>query len=91
MQDQGNGSEQGSVGHCSVCGVFDELPELPGRKERYCLSCGADLATVALLTEEIDAATLSGRETQSLIEELNALSARVLARSQAAGSGSITF
>jgi len=88
---KGSVGEQDSIGPCSVCGTYDELPELPGRASRCCLSCGADLATVALLTEEIDAATLSGRDAENLIEELNELSARVLARSQSADSGSIFF
>ena len=91
MSNEKNESEQGSFGHCSVCGAFEELAELPGSTDRCCLSCGADLATVALLTEEIDTATLSGRETESLIEELNELSARVLARSQSTDFGSISL
>jgi len=44
---------------------------------------------VALLTAEIDAATFGGRYAESLIEELNVLTARMLARSQSADSGSI--
>src|ERR1700757_4240251 len=91
MLGRGKGSEQDPVGHCSVCGIPEELFELPGRADRCCLSCGADLATVALLTDEIDAATLSGREAESLIEELNVLSARMLARSQSADSGTISL
>jgi len=89
MQDQGNGSGQDPVGQCCICGVFEELFELPERTGRCCISCSADLATVALLTEEIDASTLSGRETDDLIEELNAVGARMLARSQSADFGSI--
>jgi len=92
MQNQGKGSEQGRVGHCSVCGIPEEaLFELPGRADLCCLSCGADLGMVALLTAEIDAATLSGRDAESLIEELNVLSARMLARSQSADSGTISL
>ena len=89
MAEQGNGSRQGTVGHCSVCGILEELFEAPDKKGRCCSSCGADLATVALLTEEIDAATLSGRNVEGLIEELNLLGARMLTRSQSAGSRSI--
>ena len=91
MQNQGKGSEQDPVGHCSVCGIPEKLFEAPDRKGRCCISCGADLATVALLTEEIDAATLGGRDAESLIEELNVLSARMLARSQSADSGTISL
>jgi len=89
MSEQKNGSAQGPAGHCSVCGTDEELFELPERTGRCCISCSADLAMVRLLTEEIDASTLSGRETDNLIEELNAVSARMLARSQSAGFGSI--
>ena len=89
MPVQGKGSEQDPVGHCSVCGISEELFEAPDRKGRCCLSCGADLAMVALLTAEIDAATFGGRYAESLIEELNVLTARMLARSQSADSGSI--
>jgi len=89
MSDQGNGSGQDSVGQCSVCGVFEGLFEIPEKRGRCCISCSADLTTVTLLTEEIDASTLSGRETESLVEELNAASARMLARSQSADFGSI--
>jgi hypothetical protein len=88
---KGSEGEKASIGQCSVCGAFEELAELPGSTDRCCLSCGADLATVALLTEEIDAATLSGRETESLVQELNELSARVLARSQSTDFGSISL
>ena len=79
----------GSFGRCGVCGVFEELFELPEKAGRCCISCSADLTTVTLLTEEIDASTLSGREIGDLIEELNAASARMLARSQSADFGSI--
>lgn len=90
MTDQRNENGQ-TVGNCSVCGVFEELFGLPGRTDRCCLSCSADLATVALLTDEIDAATLAGREAAGLIDELNVLSARMLARSQSIDSGSISL
>ena len=91
MPDERSGNEQSVVGHCSVCGVLEELFELPDRTDRCCLSCSADLATAVLLTEEIDSATLSGRNAEGLIEELTELSVRVLARSQSADSGSISF
>lgn len=91
MPDKGSESERESIGQCSVCGVFGELFGLPERKGRCCISCSADLATVTLLTEEIDSATLSGRSAEKLIEELNVLSTRMLGRSQSADSGSISL
>ena len=78
------GSEEQSVSHCSVCGRRAELFDLPGRPEKYCLECSADVATSLLLTTEIDAATLSGRDAEPLIAEFAQLSARLLERSQSA-------
>jgi hypothetical protein len=59
------------------------LFELPGRSE-YCLECSADVATAIVLTTEIDAATLAGRETEELVAEFAELSHRMLERSQSA-------
>ena len=73
---------------CSVCGRADELFELPGRTEKYCLGCSADLATATLLTAEIDAATLAGQNVSPLISEFEQLGNRILARSQSAELGS---
>lgn len=78
------GSEVQSMSQCSVCGKRAELFELPGRIEKYCLECSADVATAILLTTEIDAATLDGRETQQLVAEFAQLSTRLLQRSQQA-------
>src|SRR2546427_12778850 len=60
------GSEESSILQCSVCGRRKELFELPGRSEKYCLECSADVASSILLTTEIDAATMSGQETEGL-------------------------
>ena len=76
------GSEEPSGERCGVCGHRTELFELPGRTEKYCLECSADVATSILLTTEIDAATLAGRETEGLIAEFAELSHRMLERSQ---------
>lgn len=76
------GSEEPSSACCSVCGHHAELFELPGRTEKYCLACSADVATSMLLTAEIDAATLSGQEAHHLIAEFAQLSTRLLARAQ---------
>jgi len=53
----------------ALCGRRKELFELPGRSEKYCLECSADVASSILLTIEIDAATMSGQETEGLVAE----------------------
>ena len=78
------GSEEPSILRCSVCGRRTELFELPGRAEKYCWECSADVATSILLTTEIDAATMAGRETEGLVAELGKLSHRLLERVQSA-------
>jgi hypothetical protein len=80
------GSEQNSnsMARCSVCGRGAELEELPGRSEKYCLECSADMATSILLVTEIDAATLAGQEADGLVTEFEQLSSRMLGRSQSA-------
>jgi hypothetical protein len=75
---------QDLIGHCSVCGHIAELFELPGRIDKCCLACSADLATTILLTTEIDAATLAGRNTRALVSEFAEISSRVLHRAQSA-------
>jgi len=79
----------GLAGECVLCGREQELFRLPGTGGRFCLACSADLATVLLLKEEIDAATLNGRDAEGLIEELSEVSAAVLARSQSTDFGSL--
>jgi hypothetical protein len=71
-----------SYAQCAVCGSHAELFELPGRKEKYCYACSADVATSILLTTEIDAATRSGEETDALKAEFVQLSRRILERAQ---------
>ena len=63
---------------CAVCGRRTELFELPGRRDKYCLECSADVATSILLTTEIDAATISGEETAGLVAEFVQLKRRLL-------------
>ena len=70
------------IGHCSMCGHVAKIFELPGRAEKYCLDCSADLASVAILTDEIDAATLSGSNASALISEFEEISSRMLVRAQ---------
>jgi hypothetical protein len=79
--------DQELVGHCSVCGCVTELVELPGRIDRFCLECSGDVATAILLTTEIDAATLSGGNTNELMSEFAQISSRMLERAQSAELG----
>jgi hypothetical protein len=78
------GTEQDLVGQCSVCGLVAESFELPGRSEKYCRACSADVATAILLTTEIDAATLAGRSTNAMVCEFVDISRRMLDRAQSA-------
>jgi hypothetical protein len=71
-----------SIAQCAVCGSHAELFELPGRREKYCYQCSADVATSILLTTEIDAATRSGEETDALKAEFVQLGRRLLERAQ---------
>jgi len=89
MSNTKSSDDEDSSQCCSVCGCGTDLFELPGRTDWYCLSCSADLATVTLLTEEIDAAVLSGRSADELTAELSEMSARVLARAQSSDFGNI--
>jgi hypothetical protein len=76
--------DQDLLGYCSVCGRIAGLFELPGRTEKCCLACSADLATTILLTTEIDASTLAGRNTNALVSEFAEISCRFLHRAQSA-------
>jgi hypothetical protein len=78
------GTEQDLVGQCSVCGLVEESFELPGRTEKYCRACSADVATAILLTTEIDAATLAGQSTNVMVCEFVDISRRMLDRAQSA-------
>lgn len=82
MSSGPKGSEESFILPCSVCGRGPGLFELPGRSEKYCLQCSADVATSILLTTEIDAATLAGRETKGLAAEFEQLSRSLLRRVQ---------
>src|ERR1700739_2189921 len=78
------GTEFDLSGRCSVCGHFGEVFDLPGRSEKYCLECSADVAAAILLTTEIDAATLAGRDAKELITEYTCIHIRMLGRAQSA-------
>ena len=79
--------DQEFVGHCSVCGCVAELVELPGGIDKFCFECSGDVATAILLTTEIDAATLNGRNTNELVSEFAQISSRMLERAQSAELG----
>lgn len=81
------GCEEDLCSQCSVCGRVEELFELPGRSDQYCLGCSADIAAATLLATEIDAATLAGQNASFLISEYEQLGARLLGRSQSAELG----
>jgi hypothetical protein len=87
MSSGPKGTEQDSIAQCSVCGRFEPLFELPGRTEKCCLECSADVATSILLSTEIDAATLAGRCTSELVSEFSQISSRMLERSQSTELG----
>ena len=84
MSNNLTSADQESVGHCSVCGCVSELVELPGRLEKFCLECSGDVATIVLLTTEIDAATIAGRSTNALASEFEQISSRMLERAHSA-------
>jgi hypothetical protein len=63
------GCEEPHNTRCSVCGHRAELFELPGRPEKCCVTCSADVATSLLLTTEIDEAALAGQHAEHLIAE----------------------
>jgi len=63
MPSGSKSTEQDVVGQCSVCGLVAESFELPGRTEKYCRACSADVATLILSITAIDVATLAGVRT----------------------------
>jgi hypothetical protein len=70
------------AGQCSVCGRVRDLVELPGRPEKFCLECSADLAIAVHLAHEIAAATRKGCNTEGWEAEFSEVSHRMLERSQ---------
>ena len=78
---KGSNAER-SLLRCSTCGREIELFELPGRQEKYCLECSADVATSILLAAEIDAANRIGEDTGGLVAEFLQTGRRLLARAQ---------
>jgi hypothetical protein len=72
------------AGQCSVCGRVRDLVELPGRPEKFCMECSADLAIAVHLADEIAAATRTGCNADAWTAELSEVSHRMLERSQSA-------
>jgi hypothetical protein len=89
MSSGPKGPEQNSIAHCSVCGRVEEIFELPGRAERCCWECSADVATAILLRTEIDAAISADKSIEALVAEFTEISGRMLKRSQSAEMGSV--
>jgi hypothetical protein len=78
-------AKQDLFGQCDVCGHAKTLSELPGRLEKVCFECSADLATAILLSTEINAAASIGTNTNALASELSEISNRMLERAQSCG------
>jgi hypothetical protein len=76
------GSVLRSILQCSACGREGELFEPPGRNEKYCLECSADVATSILLVTEMNAANKSGEDIGGLTAEFLQIGRRLLARAQ---------
>ena len=84
------GTEQetpAEIAQCCLCGRLNEIYDLPGRGEKYCLACSADFASVAQLATEIDAATIAGQDAAPLIAEYRDLTFRLLNRAQTSEHG----
>ena len=79
--------DHGVTEHCGLCGRVAELFEFQGRPEKCCLDCCADLATAVLLSTEIDAATMAGKNANSFVSEFAEISSRILQRAQSAPFG----
>jgi hypothetical protein len=76
------GTEEELISPCSICGRTEPLFELPGTTEKFCWGCSADFATIIVLIDAIDSATLAGVSTDDLQSELCNISKRMLGRSQ---------
>ena len=76
-------SAERSLLKCSTCGRESELFELPGRQEKFCLACSADVATSILLAAENDAANKLGEDNGGLVAEFLQIGRRLLARAVA--------
>jgi len=75
------------ISQCSICGRAEALFDLPGTIKKFCWGCSADFATIIVLIDAIDSATLAGVSTDDLKSELCDISRRMLDRSQSAELG----
>jgi hypothetical protein len=82
MPSEESGAGESVVARCSLCGQVGRVVELPEEPGKYCFSCSADVATAILLTTEIDAATLAGRASNTLVAEFRDLTDGMLRRCQ---------
>ena len=82
LSDSKGSCHEGALLPCATCGRHTELFELPGRKEKYCLECSADVATSILLAAEIDEAHRLGEDTGALVAEFVQMGRRLLARAR---------
>ena len=87
MSSGPKGTEEKLVAKCSICGRMEKSFDLPGTTETFCWGCCADLATIIVLTDAIDSATLAGVSTADLQLELCDIGRRMLDRSQSAELG----
>jgi hypothetical protein len=81
------GTKAELVAKCSICGRMGASFDLPGTTEKFCWGCSADFATIIVLIDAIDSATLAGIPTADLQSELCDISRRMLDRSQSAELG----
>jgi hypothetical protein len=84
MLSDPKGTEGERISQCSICGRPEALFDLPGTTEKFCWGCSTDLATIIVLTTEIDSARQAGVSTDDLRSELCDISRRMLDRSQSA-------
>jgi hypothetical protein len=87
MSSGPKGTEDESVAKCSICGRIETSFRLPGTAEKFCWGCSADFATIIVLTDAIDSATLAGVSTDDLQSELCDISRRMLDRAQSVELG----
>ena len=88
MSSGAKGTEEDLISQCSICGRTEVLFNLPGTTEKFCWGCSADFATIIVLIDAIDSATLAGVSTDDLQSELCDISRRMLDRFQSEELGS---
>ena len=87
MLSDPKGTKGELISQCSICGRMEASFHLPGTTEKFCWGCSADFATIIVLADAIDSATLAGVSTDDLQSELCDISRRMLNRSQSADLG----